>query len=151
MKTNLNEISKQVYEANKLKGFDVKNENIGQTLCLIHSEISEALEAVRKNRYADIEKMNNQIKDRRNRIDNILNFKVPARSHTIIEAQNETENFTFKNSFQCCIKDTFEDEIADTFIRLLDLVGAFEIDIDNHIELKRKFNSLREYKHGKAF
>ena len=44
--TNLNEISKQVYEANKLKGFDVKKENVGQTLCLIHSEISEALEAI---------------------------------------------------------------------------------------------------------
>ena len=50
--TNLNEISKQVYEANKLKGFDVKNENIGQTLCLIHSEISEALEAIRKDNSA---------------------------------------------------------------------------------------------------
>ena len=24
-------------------------------------------------------------------------------------------------------------------------------DIDKHIELKRKFNSLREFKHGKAF
>lgn len=149
--TNLNKISKQVYEANKLKGFDVKTENIGQTLCLIHSEISEALEAVRKNRYADIEKMNNQIKDRRNRIDDILNFKIPARNHTIIEAQNETEDFTFKNSFQCCIKDTFEDEIADTFIRLMDLVGALEIDIDSHIEVKRRYNSLREFKHGKDF
>ena len=53
--TNLNEISKQVYEANKLKGFDVKNENLGQTLMLIVSELSEALEALRKNRRANLE------------------------------------------------------------------------------------------------
>lgn len=125
--TNLNEISKQVYEANKLKGFDVKKENIGQTLCLIHSEISEALEAIRKNRHADLN------------------------TATINGTDKLESDSIFKAVFSKYIKDTFEDEIADTFIRLMDLVGALEIDIDKHIELKRRFNSLREYKHGKAF
>lgn len=124
---NLNEISKQVYEANKLKGFDVKKENIGQTLCLIHSEISEALEATRKNRHADLN------------------------TATINGTDKLESDSIFKAVFSQYIKDTFEDEIADTFIRLMDLVGALEIDIDKHIELKRRFNSLREYKHGKAF
>ena len=124
--TNLNEISKEVYEANKLKGFDVNRENIGQTLCLIHSEISEALEAVRKNRHARMEYFN-------------------------VDNEKFNDIISFESNFRDCIKDTFEDEIADTFIRLLDLCGAFEIDIDKHIELKRKFNSLREFKHGKAF
>ena len=126
MKTNLNEVSKEVYEANKLKGFDVKNENIGQTLCLIHSEISEALEAIRKNRYANL-------------------------SYFEIDDKKFSDIVSFESNFKTCIKDTFEDEIADTFIRLMDLVGALDIDIDKHIELKRKFNSLREYKHGKEF
>ena len=126
--TNLNEISQQIYEANKLKGFDVKKENLGQTLCLIHSEISEALEAVRKNRHADlIAATNNGINDL------------------------DLDDTIFKIVFDRYIKDSFEDEIADTFIRLMDLVGALEIDIDKHIELKRLYNSLREYKHGKAF
>lgn len=124
--TNLNEISKQVYEANKLKGFDVKKENIGQTLCLIHSEISEALEAIRKDKKASLMAFDYREEDRETDLD-------------------------FQSDFTALIKDTFEDEIADTFIRLMDLVGALEIDIDRHIELKRKFNSLREYKHGKAF
>ena len=124
--TNLNEISKQVYEANKLKGFDVKKENIGQTLCLIHSEISEALEAIRKDKKASLMAFDYREEDRETDLD-------------------------FQSDFTSLIKDTFEDEIADTFIRLMDLVGALEIDIDRHIELKRKFNSLREYKHGKAF
>ena len=124
--TNLNEISKQVYEANKLKGFDVKKENIGQTLCLIHSEISEALEAIRKDKKASLMAFDYREEDRETDLD-------------------------FQSDFTSLIKDTFEDEIADTFIRLMDLVGALEIDIDRHIELKRKFNSLHEYKHGKAF
>ena len=122
----LNEISKQVYEANKLTGFDVKNENIGQTLCLIHSEISEALEAIRHDKKASLMAFDYREEDRETDLD-------------------------FQSDFTAIIKDTFEDEIADTFIRLMDLVGALEIDIDRHIELKRKFNSLREYKHGKAF
>ena len=122
----LNEISKQVYEANKLKGFDVKKENLGQTLCLIHSEISEALEAIRKNRYAKLDFFE-------------------------IDDKKFSDIVSFESNFKTCIKDSFEDEIADTFIRLMDLVGALEIDIDKHIELKRRFNSLREYKHGKAF
>ena len=124
--TNLNEISKQVYEANKLKGFDVKKENIGQTLCLIHSEISEALEAIRKDKKASLMAFDYREEDRETDLD-------------------------FQSDFTSLIKDTFEDEIADTFIRLMDLVGALEIDIDSHIELKRRYNSLREYKHGKAF
>ena len=122
--TNLNEISKQVYEANKLKGFDVKNENIGQTLCLIHSEISEALEAIRKDKHASL---------------------------LLFDRNTIVHNVDFETVFKAEIKDTFEDELADTFIRLMDLVGALEIDIDMHIELKRRFNSLREFKHGKAF
>lgn len=122
--TNLNELSKQIYEANKLKGFDAKNENIGQTLMLIVSELSEALEALRKNRRANLE----------------------------LYDHNTTNNgLEFELAFQVEIKDTFEDEIADSIIRLFDLCGALEIDIERHIELKRAYNSLRPYKHGKEF
>lgn len=130
--TNLNEISKQVYEANKLKGFDVKNENLSQTLLLIVSEITEAQDAIRKNKHANMA---------------IFNLK----NDITVEASEKEITDRFSESFKEEIKDSFEDEIADTFIRLMDLVGALEIDIDKHIELKRKFNSLREFKHGKAF
>lgn len=49
------------------------------------------------------------------------------------------------------IKDTFEDEIADTLIRLLDLVGYMGIDIDAHIQAKLNYNKTRGYKHGKSY
>ena len=48
-------------------------------------------------------------------------------------------------------KDTFEDEIADTFIRLADLCGAMNIDIEWQIKKKLEFNRTRPYKHGKEF
>jgi len=120
----LNEISKQVYEANKLNGFDGQKENLSQTLLLIVSEIVEAQDALRTNSYTQ------------------ANLNVIG---------GWVSNEDFIKSYKESVKGTFEEEIADTFIRLMDLVGAFEIDIDKHIELKRRFNSLREHKHGKAF
>ena len=43
----------------------------------------------------------------------------------------------------------FNEEIADTFIRLFDLCGGFNIDIEAEIDKKTAFNKTRPYKHGK--
>lgn len=48
-------------------------------------------------------------------------------------------------------KDTFEDELADTFIRLADLCGELDIDIEKQIEWKMNYNSSRDRLHGKSF
>lgn len=48
-------------------------------------------------------------------------------------------------------KDTFEDEIADVIIRLCDLCGELNIDIEKQIEWKINHNKSRENKHGKSF
>ena len=93
---------------------------------LIVSELSEALEADRKNKHAAL---------------NSFNCRKNERS--CIE--------DFQADFQELIKDTFEDEIADTFIRLFDLCGALNIDIDTHINLKMKYNKTRPYKHNKDY
>ena len=60
-------------------------------------------------------------------------------------------DYQWKESFEVNIKDSFEDEIADTLIRLLDLVGCLKIDIDLHVAAKREYNRLRPYKHGKKY
>lgn len=49
------------------------------------------------------------------------------------------------------VKDTFEDEIADVFIRLFDLCGFMQIDIERHIKLKMNYNKSRPKLHGKEF
>ena len=43
----------------------------------------------------------------------------------------------------------FKEEIADTFIRLLDLCGGLKIDIEEEISQKSMKNKNRPYKHGK--
>jgi NTP pyrophosphatase (non-canonical NTP hydrolase) len=48
-------------------------------------------------------------------------------------------------------KDTFEDEIADVFIRLGDMCEAMGIDIEWQIKKKMEYNQTRPQKHGKEF
>ncbi len=43
----------------------------------------------------------------------------------------------------------FKEELADTFIRLLDLCGGLKIDIEEEIAQKCERNKKRPYKHGK--
>lgn len=44
----------------------------------------------------------------------------------------------------------FEEEIADTFIRLLDICGTCKIDIDKAIADKMEYNEGRPIRHGKV-
>ena len=134
----LNEFSIEIFEANKLKGFDVSKQNIGQTLMLVVSELSEALEADRKDKHA-FQLFKNG---------NVLGEEPLLLSD--LKALN-TGSYYWKSLFEKHVKDSFEDEIADALIRLFDLCGGFGIDIEKHIELKRRYNSLREYKHGKKY
>ncbi len=127
---NLNNLSKEIYETNKLKGFDVNKCNIGQTLMSIVSELSEALEADRKFKHADL-----------------LAYERDTQQMNTYDDENSFR----KLSFEYNVKDSFEDEITDVLIRTLDLIGAFQIDIDKHMKLKREYNSQRPHKHGKAY
>ena len=128
--TNLNSITKEFHERAKAKGFYEKPKEIGTLLMLVVSELSEALEADRKDKHADTK--------------HIEQFFRNGKS-------DETNPITYATLFKESVKDTFEDEIADTLIRLFDLVGYLGIDIDKHIELKMKFNATRESKHGKKY
>ena len=64
---------------------------------------------------------------------------------------HEIAEYANPDKFKEYIKDTFEDEIADTFIRLFDLVGYLGIDIEAHIGAKLAFNKTRGHKHGKKY
>jgi NTP pyrophosphatase (non-canonical NTP hydrolase) len=118
----LNELSKEIYSQNVKKGFWDKPREVGTILMLINSELVEALEADRKSRHFEL------------------------KTKPIVNNISD-----FKSAFETHVKDTFEDEIADTIIRLLDLCGAAKIDIDWHIEQKLKYNQLRLHKHGKEY
>lgn len=51
VRMDLNEVAKEVHQINKEKGFYDGDVNIAEKLCLIHSEVSEALEADREGNY----------------------------------------------------------------------------------------------------
>src|SRR6185312_3563919 len=123
----INELAKQVHQNAKDHGFFDKEKNIGEMLCLIHSEVSEALEADRKNRYADIPE---------NTLDSLIDF---------------FNRETFQSEYKDLVKGTFDEEMADIVIRVMDLCAFKNIDLEKHIRAKMRYNSLREYKHGKKY
>jgi NTP pyrophosphatase (non-canonical NTP hydrolase) len=126
----------QAHGTAKEKGFWDTERNVSEMLMLIVSEVAEAQEALRKNHYADKSVITSLVQD--------------------IELEKSDEEFQmdkgiWKGLFEDKIKSSFEDEIADVAIRLFDLCGGLGIDLEKHIELKMKYNSMRGYKHGKAF
>ncbi len=47
--------------------------------------------------------------------------------------------------------ENFHEELADTFIRLCDLCGYLELDIQGEIDKKMKVNAKRPKLHGKNY
>ncbi|MCW6059749.1 nucleotide pyrophosphohydrolase [Clostridium sporogenes] len=47
--------------------------------------------------------------------------------------------------------ENFKEELADIVIRVADLCGGLDIDLEKEIKNKMEKNKSRPYKHGKAF
>lgn len=139
----MNGIAQMIYRQNADKGFWDKPRNFGELLMLVTSELGEALEAHRKNKTADLKTFTSRIKE----ITESLNHGV---FNTYDEAQDYLEKVR-TGVFQDHMKDTVEDEIADAIIRLLDLCGGYNIDIEAHITEKLRYNQKRPMKHGKGY
>lgn len=107
-KPDLNTLSKEVFEANKAKGFhdvEVSNETL---LMLVITELSEAVEADRKGKRANLERFLKRIETSRS-YKGLIPEITPDRAYEVI--YNET------------IKGSIEEELADAVIRLLGLAG----------------------------
>lgn len=59
--------------------------------------------------------------------------------------------FITNGDFVSDVKDTFEDEIADAVIRLLDMSAGLGIDLEFHITSKVNYNTTRPKLHGKSY
>lgn len=86
--------------------------NITQKLCLIHSEVSEALEDLRSSTLEALTITNHDLK------------RKPT---------------------------GFASELADVIIRVADLCGMLDIDLEAVVREKLAYNASRPHKHGKAF
>ncbi len=74
---------------------------------------------------------------------NLINTELAEASEQIrrrdILTEEEKENW----------KESIEEELADTVIRIADLCGKFDIDLEYFINAKMEFNKSREKMHGK--
>lgn len=120
MKKMINELAKEVHQNARNRGFFDSERNIGEMLCLIHSEVSEALEADRKDKYQTA----NEI---------ILGGLADKNyGHTFFDDND------FKEEFKYRVKDTFEDELADIMIRVMELAAFKGVDLEKHIKAKNE-------------
>lgn len=124
---NLNELRDKIYTNAKLKGFWDQERNIGEALMLIVTELAEGLETHRKT--GTIKLVDEMVK----------------------KSMSEMTDDEFKEHFALMVKDSFQDEMADALIRILDLCGGLDIDIDWHIAAKMRYNSTRARLHGKQY
>jgi len=141
----LNAACQEEYKYAQRQGFG--KQHIGTKLMLVVTELSEALEADRCGRHADVERFNKNLPMM---LRNLRKADLQERDEDKIKAYIKAKE-EFKKNFEKHIKDTFEDEIADAFMRLMDLCGEYGIDIERHIMMKAMYNEMRPPKHGKAY
>lgn len=173
---NFNQYRDKAYKNAVVHGWHEEEKSSRHCICLVVSELMEAVEADRKGMYA-----------KRNTFEYYMNQRV-----------RDAEEFMY--AFKHDIKDSVEDELADACIRLFDFAGVHNIDLEDfdyensdtddysemtfteaiynitrismswdvpetineifafcremnidimwHIEQKMKYNELRPYKHG---
>lgn len=142
----LNEACKVQHQLVLKKGFEPQP--IAVKLMLIVSELGEACEADRTSKHANVKAFEAQAPIRL--IDMSGRYLIVDSS--MKEYINDEMAISIcKSAFENTIKDTFEDELADVFLRLMDLCGEYDIDIEKHIKLKAAYNELRPPKHGKKY
>ena len=108
---NLNELRDKAYQCAIAHGWHEENLSNEHFLCLVISELMEAVEADRKGKHAKV-----------------AMFK--EWQGNSLPLTEETRIRRFMEDFEVFIKGTVEEELADACIRLLDLAGLRGYDLD---------------------
>ena len=120
------QLQKEIHQNAVNKGFYDKHNEFGTNLMLIVTELSESMEAHRNNEFANLEEFENLI-------------------------NSDVNPMSYEETFKKYIKDTVEDELADAFIRILDICEFYKIDLQTFVEYKMQYNAKRERLHGKQY
>ena len=106
---NLNAYRDQAYNTALQHGFHDETHRDEHWKCLIISELMEAVEADRKGKRADIRAFD---------------------TRQCVGRGSKDVTVSYEYNFGLCIKDTVEDELADACIRIFDLAGYKNIDLE---------------------
>jgi len=123
----INEVRDAAFAYAEKQGFHEKPINFGESLMLVVSELSEALEADRKGSWS---------KGIAHPLLDVWDGKEPLKGH-------------IKAKYENYVRGSVEEELADTIIRICDIAGIHGIDLDWHVATKMAYNEARPYKHGK--
>lgn len=135
----LNELAEKIHENAVEKGFwQDSNLWVGDSfaakLALIHSELSEALEAHRAGE------------------PNLYYMLDGQRVWPAAEGQWRSGYPLSNDRVEGTAKpEGIGVELADALIRILDLSAAMELDLDGIVAKKMAFNASRPWKHGKGY
>ena len=120
-KINWKELTERAYQNAKNHGWHEEAHSEYHYMMLVVTELSEAVEADRKGKYAQ-------------RVMFEKNFDTPQ--------VNPEEHWKF--CFETFIKDSVEDELADAVIRLLDYAGLHDLFIDDEVFTEEQYLDLSE-------
>ena len=124
---DINELIKESHETAKEKGWHEKDISFGETIALIHSELSEALEEHRNGKMIH---------------ETYLKCKDMGCSGN--KDETCTSSIPCPSAKPCGIPT----ELADTLIRIFDFCGRYNIDLEKALQIKMQYNKTRSYRHG---
>lgn len=128
---NINQLAKEVHDNAVAHGWWDKPPTLPEALCLIHAELSEALEEYRNG--------------------------APLVYGTCALAEEDCQYFAIcdrvgqpgaEGADGPCKPEGIAVELADVLLRTLDLMAALGVDVDAVVMAKHKYNLGREYRHG---
>jgi len=122
----LNELGKIALKTTRSKGFMIKtDEDLARQLLMMHSEISEACEADRGDK-----------------------FTAEGINDLLSNPPSILTDDEFMKFYEEHVKGMFEEEMADLLIRNIQYCAYRNLDLDAHVAAKMRYNSLRPHKHG---